>query len=448
MNDIVEIWDNIYLDCYQHLIDQNDIDIELLWGGRDSGKSKLVAQLFLEQSMKPEYFRCLLIKQTHESIEGAQWQMIKDVAEEWGVDHKFTFKTSPLSIRCPNGNTFATRGMDKPAKIKSFSNPSHAWIEEGNQLSEDSFITLLTSLRSDYGRIKLFITFNPETDTPDYADFWIYKTFFKKYEPLQSFTGEWVINAKLEGIDKEVKLKYRCTHTTYHDNPFISLQRIAIHESLEEFNPYWYRVFTLGLWGNKENDSPWAFAFSRNKHFGMPEAKMAENLYLSFDFNRNPAACLVIQWYDAEIKVLESIKLPRSGTDALCDYILLHYPGYIYVITGDYSGHTPSSVYKEEVTNYLVIKKKLNLSDGQIKVKPNPRLEHNQTLVNAILYYYKVTIHQVKARGLIFDLENVKKTADGKIEKTDRKDPAQQADICDCFRYFCNVFLGDFKPPV
>lgn len=413
----VEIDKFVYLECYHHLLDENDIDIELIWGGRDSGKSKFVAQKLTEESMALDYFRGLLIKHTQESIKDAQWQMIKDVAEDWGVDHLFKFQTSPLGIRCHNRNTFSTRGMDNPEKIRSFTNPSHAWIEEGNQLSEDSFITLLTSLRSDYGRVKLYITFNPESDTVDYKEFWIYKIFFARYEPLQSFTGEWVIKVKLKGIEQEVKFKYRCTHTTYHDNPYVSLQRIAFHESLETFNPYWHRVFTQGLWGNKENNAPWAFAFNRQKHLGMPIPTRSQNLYLAFDFNRNPACCTIIQDYDNIIRVLETIKLPKSGTDALCDYILLHYHGYLYVVTGDHSGNTPSSIYEEEVTNYSVIKSKLNLTDGQIKIKPNPPLEHNQTLVNTILFYHSVVIHEIKARTLIFDMENVRKTAEGKIEK-------------------------------
>ncbi len=114
------------------------------------------------------------------------------------------------------------------------------------------------------------------------------------------------------------------------------------------------------------------------------------------------------------------------------------------MITGDYSGDTTQSLYKEQVTNYTVIKKMLNLNDGQIKIKPNPRLEKNQTLVNTIFQFYPVQVCPVKARPFIFDAENVKKRADGTIVKNDRNDPAQQADVLDLTRYWFNMFMGKF----
>lgn len=448
----VEIDKDVYLPCYHHLLEENDIDIELLWGGRDSGKSKFVAQYFLEQSMMLDYFRCILVKQTHESIKDAQWQMIKDTAEQWDVDHLFKFTESPLSIKCINGNTFSTRGMDNPGKVKSFSNPSHVWIEEGDQIGKDSFTTLLTGLRSDYGRVKMFLTLNPETDTPAYEDFWLYKMFFAGHENELSFTGTIETKIFIKGEEKKVTLKYRSTHVTYHDNSYVSFQRIAFHESLAVTDPYRHRVFTQGLWGNKLNESPYAYAFNRSKHVSNglsiphPVLKRSEPVILSWDFNRNPMTCDVIQNYDQKARVLEVIRIPNSGVDAMCEQILAKYPGCVFLVTGDYNGDNTSSLYEEQVTHYLLIKKYLGLSDGQIKIRPNPKQAKNSTHINTILSYYDVVIHGLNARPLVFDLENVKRRADGTILKTDRDQADQQADALDGFRYFCNEFLEDFAP--
>lgn len=439
----VEIDKGVYLECYHHILeDDEDIDIEFIWGGRDSGKSLFVAQRLVEKSMASDYFRCLLIKETHESIKDAQWQQIKDVAEDWGVDNLFKFNTSPLQVTCINGGTFLTRGMNQPGRIRSISNPSDAWVEEGNQISKEAFITLLTSLRSNYGRVKLWFTFNPESNVPDYSEFWLYEMFFKKYEPELSFTGEFVIKIGNE----EIRLKYRSTHVTYHNNPYVTAQRKAIHESLQITNYYWYRVFTLGLWGNKLNDSPWAYAFDRRKHVGKTTISRKHPLILSWDFNRNPMACSVIQFYDNHIQVIETIKKANTGIDEMCQYILDKYPGFLYLVTGDYSGMTETSLFKEQVTHYTMIKKLLKLTDGQVRVKPNPRLEKNSTLVNTIFSYVKITMDEVGAKPLIFDCENVRRRADGTIQKENRDDPKQQADALDTFRYFCNIFLPDFKP--
>lgn len=449
----VEIDKDVYLDCFHHLLEENDIDIELIWGGRDSGKSKHVAMQLTEESMSLDYFRCMLIKETHESIKDAQWQMIKDTAEAWQVDQLFNFRTSPLAIKCVNGNTFATRGMDKPGKIRSFANPSHAWGEEFNQVGEDAFITLLTSLRSDYGRVKLILTFNPEANCADFEEFWLFKMFFAKHYPQRlSFTDVIEIKVMIKGKEEIVRLKYRSTHVTYHDNPYVTPQRIAFHESLKETNPYWYQVFTLGLWGNQQNNSPWAFAFSEKKHVSdgvkipHPVLNRAHPVYVCFDFNRNPMACGIVQWYDNSVKVLESIKMFKAGVDAVCEYVKVKYPGCLFIVTGDYSGMTETSLFAEQVTHYKLIKHLLNLSDGQIKVQPNPKLAKNSTHVNSILAYYSVVMHGENARHLIFDMKNVKRRADGTILKEDRDDPTQQSDSLDWFRYFCNNFLGWFKP--
>ena len=440
----VEIEKDVYLDCYHNLLEENEIDIEFVWGGRDSGKSQFVAQKLLEESMALDYFRCILIKETHESIKDAQWQMIKDIAEDWGVDNLFKFNSSPLAITCVNNNRFLTRGLNQPGRIRSISNPSHAWVEEGNQITEEGFITLITSLRSNKGKVKLWFTFNPEANTPDYNDFWLYKMFFTKYEPQLNFTGELVMKVGNE----EIRLKYRSTHVTYHDNRYVTPQRKAIHESLQEANYYWYRVFTLGLWGNQPNDCPWAFAFRPEKHIGECTLNRAYPVYLSFDFNRNPFCCSVIQHYNDTVYVLETIKLPKSGVDNICEYIKVNYPGCLFIVTGDYSGMTETSLFQEQITHYKLIKHYLSLSQGQIKVQPNPKLHKNSTHVNTILAFYKIVIDRHKCKALIFDMHNVKRRPDGTIVKEDRDDPTQQADALDTFRYFCNIFLASFKAVV
>jgi PBSX family phage terminase large subunit len=450
------IQDETYLPAYLPLLDENDIDIEILYGGRDSGKSYFVAQLLTEEALKLPYFRCLLIKQTQESIKESQVEMMQGIWSDWGVDELFSLRLSPLGIKCIGGATFAARGMDKPGKLKSFANPSHAWVEEANQISEAAFITLLTTLRSNDCKVKIFLTLNPEADTADFTKFWLYKWFFASNPKDLSFKATKEVTIDLPAtkirpaMKKTVAIKYRVTHVTYADNPHVTDQRIAFHENLKTTSSYFYRVYTLGLWGNKENTDPWAFNYRREIHArrGVTVTCTRDQiLYLSFDFNRNPACVTVIQWYNGWIRVMQTIKLTKSGTDALCDYISTWYPNYLYMVTGDYSGNTASSIYAEEVTNYTTIKKKLKLTDGQLKLVPNPKLEKNQTLVNNILKYYPVMVDIDNASNLIFDFEHVRRRADGTIVKDDRNDPAQQADALDTFRYFCNTFMPNFQPP-
>lgn len=100
---------------------------------------------------------------------------------------------------------------------------------------------------------------------------------------------------------------------------------------------------------------------------------------------------------------------------------------------------------RDNLNYYRIIKLRLGLGDAQIQVPTvNPRLEDNQVLVNSLLARYDIEVHDEKAKGLIYDMQNVKMLADGTIEKGDRTDPTKQADALDTFRYFCNTFMGWF----
>lgn len=439
---VVDIPRKAFLPCYQHLLPgeaEADADLNFLWGGRDSGKSHFIAQRLVHKCLSAKYFRCILVKHTYESIKDAQWQTIKDVVEQWGLEELFTFKLSPLEIECLNGNKFIARGCDKPEKLKSIKDPSDAWYEEGNQISLDDFTVISTTLRTNKANIQQWFSFNPECEG-NYEDFWLYKNYFKN-QPNNTFVS--TVIWKLDD-GTEVPIKYTSTHTTYHDNRYCSPQRRAQLEQLQKTSPYYYSVYTLGKWGNRENDSPFCFAFSREKHTGNVLWEKSLETYLSFDFNKNPISCGVYQIPEARsLRCVEAIKLPNSDIYKLCDYIKLHYPGGLYVVTGDATGQNTSAMVQDNINYYTIIKTQLDLSIGQMKNVPsvNPRLKENQVLVNSVLATCNVTIDSAKAKHLIFDCENVKMLPTGEIDKSNRDDPAKQSDALDHFRYLINAFF-------
>lgn len=436
MNEVeVQIPARVYLPKYQHLIN-SDADINFLYGGRDSGKSHFIAQKLIRDCLKNSYFRCILIKKTYNSIKESQWQTLKDIVEAWGLESLFTFKINPLAIDCVNGNRFIARGCDDPQSIKSVKDPSTSWYEEGNQLTMDDFITVTTTLRTNKAKIQQWFSFNPECDE-DFDDFWLYKTFFK--DKGLSGNHEW----NLKVLDEQITFKYTATHSTYHDNRFCSSERKVFLEQLQDIDPYYYQVYTLGIWGRRENNSPFFFAFDRDKHIKPTVHNKSLETIAAFDFNRSPMSCQVWQTdYSTWINCIEAIKLPDSDIYKTCDYLTEHYPGVLWVVTGDATGRASSALVKDNLNYYKVIKAKLNLGDRQIKVPTiNPNIQENKVLCNAVLQRVNVAIDPVKCKALIFDLTNVRVNADGSLEKKNRKDPTQQADHADIFRYVCNQFF-------
>lgn len=227
------------------------------------------------------------------------------------------------------------------------------------------------------------------------------------------------------------------------DNAFVTADQWEAWSRLDE---RYRQQFIEGDWTDfAAGDGLWAFAFERERHVVTEEIRPdpQQMLYLSFDFNRNPICCSVIQYIDRQIRVIETIKLANSDIYALCTHILAQYPDYVYMVTGDASGKNSSAMVQDNMNYYTVIKKQLRLRDGQLQVPlSNPSLSQNQVLINTLLSKYDIRINAKKAKALIYDLRNVKMNAEGTIIKGNRADPAQQADALDTFRYYCNVFHG------
>lgn len=190
----------------------------------------------------------------------------------------------------------------------------------------------------------------------------------------------------------------------------------------------------------------WAYAYEPNKHLAEFELNPARETILSFDFNRNPMTCSVVQTdrYNS-IDVYETIKIPNSDIYQMCDYIKTVYGNRLYIVTGDASGKSGSAMVADNLNYYKIIATQLNLNMRQFQVPTiNPKIAENRVLVNSLLSRGNVRLHKHKTKALQFDLENVSVLADGTLKKQDRNDPAQQADALDTFRYACNVFLNNF----
>lgn len=207
------------------------------------------------------------------------------------------------------------------------------------------------------------------------------------------------------------------------------------------------------------SSNKFCFAFDEKKHIGSCSYDPRHPLYLSFDFNKNPICCVVIQCYDPgigkkKIFVPDVIKLANSDIYRLSAFIRNRYEvaGHkpLYLVCGDASGNAGSAMVKgltgEEKTNYFtIIKSELEIGQSQMQQLPsNPKLEDNQVLVNALFEHYPLGIDPEYAAALIFDCKFVEMRPDGTIKKADRDDPAQQADALDGFRYYLNRYHRDF----
>lgn len=355
----IEIAKEKFLPIYQPLILSDEIfDIDFLYGGRDSGKSRHIAMQLVIDCLRSDYFRCLLIKKELYTIRGSQYQTIKDVIEEWGLGHLFKCNSSRLEIICTaNGNGFYGKGLDDAGKVKSFANPSVCWIEEGNQITAEDFVIIQTSLRTNTGKVKVWFSFNPECDMT-YTDFWLWQEYFSHTEDL-SFK----LIKTIDTPKGPRQISIRATHGTYLDNPYCSDERMALYESYKtsKNNAYWYTTYTLGQWGYKRPGGEFWKCFEEDKHtidFSVIPAIKNRKWTLHIGADNNVAPYVGVQIWAVDLKgkaLLQLGELPcthpsntatKAATKVVTYLERMNYNDTVYIY-GDPSANARSTTDDE-----------------------------------------------------------------------------------------------------
>lgn len=334
----------------------------------------------------------------------------------------YTDNKSECSITLVNGTTIYFKSADNPDSL--YGEDVYACVlDEATRMSEDSWFAVFSTLTATRGKCKIIGNVKGTNN-------WVYK-----------------LAREAETGNKKDWRFFKITATDAVDAGI--LEQEVIDEARRTLPEGIFLELYFGIpFANASNK--FCYCFDKKKHVGKcPPWRKDQNVYLSFDFNVNPITCSVIQWYDQHIYVLEVIKLENSNIWRLCEVVSTKYPEAAFIVTGDASGKNKSTLERDNLNNFDVIKKQLGLSRGQMQyLASNPKLEDNQVLVNAVLEHYDLTIDESKSQPLIFDCEFVEMLPDGTIKKGDRNDPTQQADAIDTFRYFINRFLKGFLKEV
>jgi len=397
-----------------------------LWGGRDAGKSVAARRKLIIRCLNEKYFRYILIRKVFGTIKDSQYQGLKDDIYNLGLGELFEFKVAPLEINCINGNKFLCRGLDKPESIKSVQDPTGAWYEEGNQITEDDFITVTTSIRSsnaDY--LQELFSFNPECDE-NFEDFWLYQRFFKN-RVEKNFSDK----VKIDLPDnKYIESNYSSIHSTYKDNPYCTGDRIALLEGLKHTNPYYYNIFTLGEWGNRDVTGRFWKCFDRTKHVSKRTIDLNEPIYISFDENVNPYPALSIwQIKGKELRQIHEIclKSPENKLKSVARAVSAwlrskDYKDLIY-ITGDATSDREDTKLEKGVNYFSMLQQEIETQGFQCRVKKNqrnPSVALSGEFINAIYdsnYEGWSIVIDENCKNSINDYIVVQEDTEGKMKK-------------------------------
>lgn len=329
----------------------------------------------------------------------------------------FKFNETKMTIETPNGVTIHFKSGDNPDSLYG-EDVIACVIDEGTRVKEESWFAIRSTLTFTKGRVKIIGNVKGTMN-------WVYELARKAEKGLMPDWKYYRITADdavQAGILEQAEIDD--ARATLPTGVFLEL---------------YYAI------PNQNSSDKFCYAFDEKKHIGKCNTTKQYPLYLSFDFNRNPICCSVIQHYGGKIYVPETIKLPNSNIYKLCQYIRNKYNNHLFIVTGDATGKASNAMVQDNMNYFVIIRKELNLSQNQLKVgSVNPIIEDNQVLVNAILEHYPTVMDADGAAALIYDCKFVEMDASGKIKKGDREDTKQQADALDTFRYYLNSFHKTF----
>lgn len=339
------------------------------------------------------------------------------------IDPNETFESNKteMSIRLGCGSTIYFKSADKPDTLYG-EDVTAVVLDEATRMKEDAWFAVRSTITKTEGRVKIISNVKG--------------------------TGNWVY--KLARLAEARQLQgWRYFKLTADDAVEAGILNLAEIEDARRTLPT--GVFLELYYGipNQNSSNKFCFAFNEEKHVAKCAVDLKYPVYLSFDFNRNPICCSVIQYINGAILVSRVIKLENSNIYNLCKVINNMYPNATFIVTGDSSGKARTALAADNLNYYQIIMRELGLGLHRLKVpKVNPPLDENQVIVNGILEHMNVNIDPDNASALIFDCKFVEINPDGTIKKADRTNPTQQADALDTFRYWCNVFMTKTSLPM
>lgn len=195
------------------------------YGGRSSGKSWAAERALLVRALQSK-IRILCCREFQNSIAESVKHTLEENIELLGLET--SFRSTKDSITCVNGSQFIFRGLhNNVSEIKSLENISIAYVEEAENVSEDSWQTLIPTIRADNSEI--WVVFNPKR--PDAATY-------------QRF----VVNPPGNALIRKVN---------YVDNPFCPRVMIEEAEEMRRKNPGLYRHVWLGECRTNDDRALW-----------------------------------------------------------------------------------------------------------------------------------------------------------------------------------------------
>lgn len=131
-------------------------------GGRGGAKSETIARALLAQAMS-ERMGVLCAREIQKTIKDSVHRLLKDIIVSTKEFDAF-YKVTDTEIKAKNGSFFIFLGLKhNTTEIKSLKGIKRCWVEEAQAVSDNSWETLIPTIREEQSEI--WISFNPKNAT-------------------------------------------------------------------------------------------------------------------------------------------------------------------------------------------------------------------------------------------------------------------------------------------
>lgn len=134
---------------------------KVVYGGRGGAKSHNIARTLLVRGMERPT-RIICAREIQKSIKDSVHELLSDLIRKYKLEN--FYKITEAEITGKNGTQFKFRGLKhNTTDLKSLEGADIFWIEEGENVSDKSYETVIPTIRKDNSEI--WISFNPKNPT-------------------------------------------------------------------------------------------------------------------------------------------------------------------------------------------------------------------------------------------------------------------------------------------
>ena len=190
-------------------------------GSAGSGKSFFITQKLILRAIN-EPIRILVCRRYATTIRQTCFSLFVSVLKQWKLLDYVNINQSDFRITFKhNGSEIIFTGLDEETKLLSLNDIGSIFIEEASEVPQEIVEQLNLRMRGKIENQQIYMAWNPISQ-----DSWLY-----------DFS---VVNPPKNSI---------FIHSTYKDNPFLTIAYIEPLEELQVRNPQKWRVYGLGEWG-------------------------------------------------------------------------------------------------------------------------------------------------------------------------------------------------------